>query len=251
MKTNILILSVLVLALASCAVGQPATTAAPAAATQGAAAVQPMTKCDWLRANFPQTTEAIQALGAQLAAVDPSRIATHVFRCTPETTVFDGFIVLGPNEGHTGLFNLDVPVGGAVDTYASATCSGQSQLLGSATDTVRCLSGTVTAERATYWPWLDENPPVSGGVTSSQSVAGTCIDPTALAAQQGWTYTGSPDTYGGLVVTLASSATLPHDWESVGPAGSIKEFDVNREMSAGTHTIYPPYSCRVALGYSQ
>lgn len=239
------------------AVTQAAVAESPSAATVAPAAETtsswtPEQKCEWLRANFPQTTEGIQALGVQLTGVVPERVRTHVYRCTPETTVFDGLIIVGPNEGYSGTFTIAVPAGGAVDSYAEATYSGTHELLGSATDTVRAFDGTVTAVTATYWPWLDEAPPVSGGTSASQPIAsGTCMDPTALAAQHNWTYTGTPDQYGGLVVTLSNVDTLPADWEAVTQGHSIKEFDVNREMSAGTHTIYPPYSCRAALGYSQ
>lgn len=259
----LIVLSALVLTACGAA-GSPAAApvAAPAAteasAASGPAAVdaapansQPITKCDWLGANFPQTTEAIQAYGASLAGVVPERVRTHVYRCTPTETVFDGLIILGPNEGYSGEFTIAVPANGAVDSYAKATYTGRHELLGAATDTMRAFDGTVTAVTATYWPWLDEAPPISGG-TSSQTVAGAaCIDPTALAAQHGWTYSAAPDQYGGLVVTLTGSDELPADWEANGPTGSIKEFGINRAMSATTYTIYPPYSCRAALGYSQ
>ena len=209
-------------------------------------------KCEWLRANFPQTTEGIQALGAKLAGVEKERVRTHVYRCTPTTTVFDGMIFSGPDQGFNGSFTISVPVNGAVDSYAEATYTGRHELLGAATDTTRAFDGKVTAVTATYWPWLDENPPVTGGISASQPIANaTCTDPKVLAAQHGWTSTGSPDKYGGLVVTLASSDVLPVDWEAIGPAGSIMEFDTNRTMSAVTYTVYPPFSCREQLGYSQ
>lgn len=228
----------------------PAATEAPAAEGPATGSDTSQTKCEWLRKNFPQTTEGIQALGAKLAGVVPERVRTHVHRCTPTETVFDGLIILGPNEGYSGKFTIAVPANGAVDSYAKATYTGRHELLGAATDTTRAFDGKVTAVTATYWPWLDENPPVTGGESSALADT-SCVDPIALAAQQSWTYTGTPDQYGGLVVTLSKVDTLPADWEAVTQGHSIKEFDVDRTMSPGTWTVYPPYSCRVQLGYSQ
>lgn len=260
MKKILIPLFVFALIVAGC-LPNPGSSSAPAVSNEAPVVVEaapaesssssPMDKCEWLRQNFPQTTEGIQALGAKLAGVAPERIATHVFRCTPETTVFDGFIVLGPNEGYAGSFSLAVPAGGAVDTYAAAKCTGTSQTLGTATDTVRCFDGTVTAVRATYWPWLDENPPVSGGASSSTAETTGCVDPKVMATQHGWTYAGSPDQYGGLVVTLTSADTLPVDWEAVTQGHTIRESDSNRAMAKGVYTIYPPYADRECLGYSK
>jgi hypothetical protein len=220
-------------------------------------------KCDWLRANFPQTTEGVQALGAQLAGIDDiQRVATHGYRCEPGSMVFDGFIVLGPSEGWGEPFSLDVPSGGVVDIHTGATCSGNSALIGAETDTWRCYSGTVTAVRATYWPWHDQDPPVSGGVSvqpaaqvaSMESAVGdACVDSVTLATERGWSITGTANTYGGIVVVVDEDENLPVDWMADGPGDlSIGELDVNRTLKAGTtYTVYPPYSCRDGLGYAK
>lgn len=209
----------------------------------------PADKCEWLRQNFPQTTEGIQAYGAKLAKVQPERVRTHVYRCTDSTTVFDGMIILGPNEGYSGEFTIAVPENGAVDSYADATYTGHHELLGAATDTVRAYSGTVTAVTATYWPWLDEDPPVD----SSSTLPEGCMTTAALADLYGWNiYDGNVDKYGGLVVELTEAGRLPEEWIAVGENGKkIDEYDSSRGMKAGFWTVYPSYSCRKALGYSQ
>jgi hypothetical protein len=219
----------------------------------------PAQKCTWLRENFPQTTAGVQALGAQLAGVPVTRIATHGYRCSPDSMAFDGFIVLGDAEGWGESFSLNVPVGGAVDAYQGANCTGRSDYIGPETDTLRCFDGSVTATRATYWPWLDEAPPTSGVsmsagdlASNSASVTVDCVDPTDLARENGWNYSTQPDKYGGLQVTLTDNATLPNDWEAIGQGGTrIGEFDSPRTMSTGTYTVYPPFGCRDELGYSK
>ena len=239
------------------AIAQP--TAAPMAISPTPVALSnsgswtPASKCSWLRANFPQTVAEIQALGIKLTGTsDLTRIRTHVYDlCGPSSTVYDGMIILGPAEGHSAEFSINVPLHGGVDTYGTAKCTGTKVELGAETDTYRCLSGKVTAVNATYWPWLDENPPVSGGVVADQVKSQTddCIDPVELAKKNSWSYTGKPDKYGGLVVALKSDAELPTKWEAKGKT-SIMESDTVRKMIAGSWTVYPPFTCRVTLGYS-
>lgn len=218
-------------------------------------------KCEWLKAHFPQTTASVQALGAKLANVQPNRIATHLFPCDATNTVFDGFIVLGPNEGYSGSFTLEVPDHGAVDSYPGATFSGNNHRIGA--ETIRATSGKVTAVRATYWPWLDENPPsaqtgpapaqpTAAPTTQTQPGNAACVDPTALASSHGWQNLGFADQkYGGLRVQLSGSDTLPSGWEALTSGGGIHESDTNRQMSPGNWTIYPPFACRESLGYSK
>ncbi len=235
-------------------------TASPVPATAPAAAPIDAVvndKCSWMRINFPQTTEEVQALGAKLASVDPKRVRTHVFRCTPTQTVFDGMTILGPNEGWNGEFTLQVPANGAVDSYQAAKYTGKTELLGPETDTMRAYDGSVTAVTATYWPWLDENPPLVAADVSTkpaEPVTKTtgCIDPKDLAKDNVWTYSGTPDKYGGLQVTLTSVGTLSDSWMANGEGGiHIGDSDTIRTMRTGVWTIYPPFSCREELGYSQ
>ncbi len=156
--------------------------------------------------------------------------------------------MLGPNEGYSGEFTLSVPEGGAIDSYADATYTGRHEVLGSATDTVRAYDGKVTAVTATYWPWLDENPPVD----SSSSLPEGCMTTASLAEELGWdVYDGKVDKYGGLVIEVTSPSKLPDGWVAVTEGKKIDEFDSYRGMKVGFWTVYPPYSCRKALGYSQ
>lgn len=231
----------------------PAAIEAPAAA-QPQAGVQPqMTKCEWLEANVPQGNDGIdlQNFAANLLGVPVDRIRVHLYPCGDGKMVYDGFIVLGPREGNwTTLVTAQVPVGGAIDSYNEATYSVTPATIGQ--NTKRAVSGTVTATTMTYWFWFDGAPPVSGGTSSTESSSTTgAIDPTVLATQHGWSYSGVPDVYGGLVVTLTSADTLPPYWEAMTQGSSIKETDVDRTMSPGTWTVYPPYADRAALGYSQ
>lgn len=229
-------------------------TATPASEVQGVSISTggwtPQVKCTWLKANFPQTTEGVQALGAQLAGVQTSRIRTHLYPCNSTETAFDGFIVLGPNEGYSGSITMQVPTNGAIDSYVGANFSGRNTQIGE--DTIRAFDGTVTGVSMTYWPWLDEDPTVGSVTTSVTVTAGDCIDPTVLATQMGWRNDGWADQkYGGLRVELTSNGQLPPMWEAQASGRSIKETDPNREMVIGFWTIYPPYSCREALGYSK
>lgn len=255
---------------------QPSQPTAIATAQPGAGAPVRINKCDWLVRNFPQgnpigTPGQVQQLGARMANVQQERIRTHIFLC-PSGTVYDGYIVLGPNEGYGGNVTMSVPMPGtAIDSHATATFTGRTQKLG--VDTIRAFDGQVTGLSMTFWPWLDEAPPVSdttlfggpftsspGGTTPSQPapvttpVASTsqCMQPDQLASQNGWQNLGFADKkFGGLRVQLSSSGTLPASWEALTGGKSIKETDPERSMTSGVWTIYPPFSCRDALGYSK
>ncbi len=233
----------------------PTVTPAPVVQTNSATSGTssdwtPAEKCAWLNANFPQTTEGVQALGAQLASVQTQRVRTHLYPCSGTVTAFDGLIILGPNEGYSGSVTMSVPPNGAIDSYVGASFTGNTQQIG--VDTVRGFDGKVTATTMTYWPWLDENPPVGSVTTSNVTTTGQCIDPTVLATQQGWRNDGWADqTYGGLRVELTTAGQLPPMWEAVASGRSIKESDVNREMVATVWTVYPPFACRDELGYSK
>lgn len=225
-------------------------------------------KCEWLRENFPQTTSGVQALGAKLAKVETQRVRTHLYRCSETETVFDGFIILGPNEGYSGNVTLSVPAHGAVDSYVGATFSGNHVQIGA--NTVRGLGGTVTGVTMTYWPWLDEDPPL--GTTSQPPtppapaapkaeptaapapVATTnCVGPKKLAFDRGWKDGGWADEkYGGLRVELVREDQLPPMWEAICEGGvHVYESDTNRAIGPAVCTIYPPYSCRETLGFSK
>ncbi len=223
----------------------------------------PAVKCEWLRANFPQTGPAVQEYIAQLANVPRERVASHQYPCTTTDMAYDGGIILGPDEGWTTTFTVLVPQFGAVDAYPGAGFSVPNQTMQIGPETVRAFEGSVTAVRATYWPWLDEAPPIFGvpfivpagsAYVSSQTSAAAvpCIQPTDLATQMGWrTVEWADQKYGGLRVELTTSGQLPSMWEALASGRQIKEADVNREMVTGFWTVYPPYACREELGFSK
>lgn len=240
-------------------VAGPAATPAPVAPPSGGVA----TKCEWLRANFPQSTEGVQALGARMAGVQAQRVRTHLYPCSSSETIFDGFIVLGPNEGYPGVVTMTVPYPGAViDAWKGAQTEFDRIKKGE--DTYRSTRGWVRAESMTFWPWHDEDPPKgsasfpTGSVTSAPvvlaaSAAGVeCVDPTKLAAQQGWQVLDWADKrFGGLRVTVPASTIVPPMWEAIQGTRKVLETDTDRGLSAGVVTVYPPYSCREQLGYSK
>jgi len=259
--------------------------AAPSDSTVVTSEWTPEQKCEWLRMNFPQTTAGVQSLGARLGNVDTKRIATHIYHCDASTSVFDGFIVLGPNEGFSGAVTYTVPQNGAIDAY-SVTCGARysatptliNDLPENCDDTWRAVEGTVTAQRLTYWPFNDDNPPTSA-VTVAPAAAATaditvspvatpvataaapmptdantltCVNPTALATQMKWNNKGWADqTYGGLRVELTKPGELPALWEAQSSGREVKQDTANREMVPGVWTIYPPYDCREELGFSR
>ncbi|RJQ38147.1 hypothetical protein C4559_02140 [Candidatus Microgenomates bacterium] len=223
-------------------------------------------KREWLKRNFPQSTEGVQELGMRMANVQRERVRTHLFPCGGEL-VFDGFIILGPNEGFQGLVSMSVPIQGSViDSHNTATFTGQTIRLGS--DTIRATNGSVTGLSMTFWPWWDENPPKSdtnafrvSGITQPQPIQPApstgattgCIRPDQLATQMGWQNQGIDDAkFGGFHVKLSSPDTLPAKWEAIGEGKQhIFENDSNRSMRPGIWTVYAPFECREQLGFSK
>ncbi len=235
-------------------------------------------KCAWLRDNFPQTTEEIQELGARLAGVHESRIRTHgPYRCSSSTneSVFDGFVVLGPNEAHPGMVTMTVAEHGRIDSY-DPICGAKysvppteirGELPNPCDDTWSAYSGKVTALSMTYYPFDDHNPPNQGGTSSSettdtnQSPAAaapvvSCMLASDYAGQMKWPLVEpqveSVTKYGGAQVVVTSDAILPQGWEAIVGDLKLKGGDL---LTAGTiddpltYSIYPPPGeCRVQLG---
>lgn len=138
----------------------------------------PASKCEWLRANFPQTTEKIQTYGAKLAGVEPKRIRPTTYDKCEGLDVFDGFIVLGTNDGFSGAVTLIVPQGGAIDAYARECGAAyefdpalQADKAEVCDDTWRATRGWVQALSMTYWPWNDAAPPPFDGVAPAAATA--------------------------------------------------------------------------------
>lgn len=216
----------------------------------------PTQKCEWLRGHFPQTTASVQALGAKLANVQTQRVATHLFPCDATNTVFDGFIVLGPNEGYSGSFSIDVPANGAVDSYPGATFTGTNRRIGS--ETIRGTSGKVTATRATYWPWDDDNPPTGASAANTNQPASdnVCMLGKDLALQMKWPLIGDQSDditkYGGARIHLDSAAQLPTQWEGISGGRKIATDSSDHTMVQGDWSIYPPPgACRDQLGVAK
>lgn len=97
-------------------------------------------KCEWIKANFPQTISAI----AQTYGVPENRI----------TLLFEGCddIVMGFQIGSGAVIELKVPDGGCIDAPSDAVFTGDYSPIPSA-DGVRAYSGIVRAEILTYRPW--------------------------------------------------------------------------------------------------
>lgn len=179
---------------------QPAISVPAAPATASGSSWTPAQKCDWLRSNFPQSTQTVQELGARLANVDKTRVRTHRYECDTSNNngVFDGLIILGPNEGFRGEVTLSVPAGGAVDGYdtkCGARYSQPARLVAGGSpnpcdDTWRADGGTVTGQSLTYWPWNDDRPP---GLTAQGAPGPAGTAPGQAPAATG-TATASPAT---------------------------------------------------------
>lgn len=260
----------------------PSVQPTPGPAVSSSDAAWRAEKCVWLRANFPQTTDGVQALGASMAKVSPNRISAEKFVCNPESreSVFSGFVGLGPREGHPGEFTMTVPQFGVIDSYpvsCGAKYSEEPTLIGGhnpqvCDETWRAYRGTITALRQTYWAFDDQNPPNRrGGVTPQGPAANpTPAAPAAsasIANEQPYGVeelfkrnsiertTGSGgqkvNEYGGLQGKATKQMDLPAKWEATCEKGlDIKENTGNRMIPAGTVcTIYPPYAWRAELGY--
>lgn len=232
----------------------------------------PAQKCAWLEANWPQTLAGIQnriVSAAESQNVTADRVVDHLFPCSSTDTAHDGGIIEGPDEGkHDGTpFTIAVPTGGAIDVYPGANCTGTSRQIGP--ETLRCYSGkVVNVVRATYWPWLDENPPIAQSqnapaapvvvqqapaaaaapapAKAAPAASPNCMLGSALAAQKGWKVVDNPASvtkYGGTVVDLPAGSQLPTGWESKGSPGA-------KPANGGVFSIYPPNDgiCRAKLG---
>lgn len=235
-----------------------------------------MGKCEWLLKYFPQTTSGVQELGAQLAGVSPQRISTHSYIVcgADKPAVFDGFTILGPNEGYPGSVNLTVTSGGAIDSYdpaCGATYTSTPKEVGPGhpdpcDDVWRATSGQVTAERLTYWPWLDgvnngqppeaslvvaENPAENQEPESPAAGEPICMTTPEMVASLGATSQGETDQWGGMAVQIVNPVQLPDGWMAETEGGKIAEFGGDRTLTIGYWTIYPPYTCRASLGYKQ
>lgn len=253
---------------------QPQTTAAPTSAPYGPS----VSKCEWLRANFPQSDGGVQADVANLTGntIPLQRVAMHKYQCGDGTEVYDGGIVLGPSEGWDQAFSITVPYpGSVVDSYPQALFSGNHFRLSNATE--RATSGSVSGLRATFWPWWDENPPTGPVPAMTAAPAGqqpqsaptmaapppppptsvpvlnpACVQPADLATQMGWKNLGWADkTYGGLRVELTQPSQMPPKWEAITKGRHIYQDDADRSMATGVWSIYPPFECRDALGFSK
>lgn len=246
------------------------------------------TKCDWIKASgFPQDTAGVQALGAKLAGVEPERISTNIYRCdTKGNAVFDGFVVLGPNEGYSGDVTLTVPAHGAIDG-APADCGytysgGNSEvatLPNHCDSTVRATSGTVTGPRMTYYVYNDDAPPAEGDKYDAGKAAGSTTkhgggaSGTPEADKTDWCMSvddllKNPDyvgkfeimasseqtdditKYGGRRVTALSNFDLPDGWAAKTNGVDLAGGDT--VMQGDTVTIYPPNgACRDKLNVSR
>ena len=223
-------------------------------------------KCAWLRTNFPQDTKTIQSLGAKSAGVDSKRIRPTRFRCNATTNdgVFDGYVVMGPNEGFLGTFTVSVPDHGRVDSYATScgaryTVDPRPIAVGSPNkcdDTWAIDSGSVTALSATVYAFNDENPPIGGssaqpgGKSTTDNGQGQCMLGKDLASQRGWTLVqpqpSSVTQYGGAQVEVKTQDTVPQGWEATTNGPALHGGDL---LTPGFYSVYPPHgACRVSLG---
>lgn len=240
-------------------------------------------KCEWLKANFPQSTAGVQAYGVALVKahgidIPAARVRTHIYHCTTTEAVFDGLIILGPNEGFSGAVKVTVPENGAVDGYDPACGAVYSttpvlinRLPNRCDSTWRVVSGTAQGLSLTVWAFNDGNSLDDGNVIPAEAatpevqatVAATttvedatmaCIDPVDLAVQKGWMKAGDkPDwadqKYGGLRVEINTADTLPDGWEAQTSGLKISQNSEDRTMVPDFWSIYPPFSCRAELGY--
>lgn len=258
--------------------GNSGSVAAPSGS--GGGSFTAAQKCDWLKSNFPQSTEGVQSYGAKLANVPAQRVRTHIFPCDTKTSVFDGLIVLGPNEGFAGEVSVTMPsIGGALDAYDTACGAKYSEtpvLINSmpnkcdSTWRVTGGSANVKALSLTYWPWNDDKPPVGAAATSSSGKdssasapapastggSGDCKLGKDLASEKGWPLVGSQASsitdFGGARVTVPNGATLPAGWAALSSGRKIEPNATDRSMVGGDWSIYPPEgACRTQLGVSK
>jgi len=123
----------------------------------------PVAKCDWLPRGDVVPPSVIQGYVASLAEdsaggyVPLDRIAVHKYQCF-KYEVYDGAIVLGPDNGFSSVFSMTVPYQGAIiDAYPGAVFQGTAKSLSD--ETVRLTDGYMNGVRGTFWFWNDEDPP--------------------------------------------------------------------------------------------
>lgn len=195
----------------------------------------------------------LQMWAASELGVAVERIRVHRYDCSMSVDILDGFIVLGPNEGHKGLVTATVPDDGAIDSYKDASYTGTTEQIGA--NTVRATDGTVTATTMTFWFVNDETfgsnaennvNDDTGGVSATPTANGeeVCMTGADLAEKEGWELNdvqGEDLTrYGGARVNLPPGTELPEGWEAVGDT-TLDE--------GGVFSIYPPTGdCRTELG---
>lgn len=207
----------------------PGTTTTPPAQAQTGGQWTRQQKCDWLKANFPQSTQTVQEFGAKATTpnVEPKRIRASSYPCDAAGNgVFDGFIVLGPNEGFGGEVTMTVTPGGAIDAYdvkCGARYSATPRKVAGGKpnpcdDTWRADSGTVTGQSMTYWPWNDEHPPL--GLTAQGAPGPAGAAPGQVPAATG-TATASPAT--SPTPTVSPTATIADAGKGVAAPGQTPD----------------------------
>lgn len=225
----------------------------------------PESKCSWLRANFPQTTSEVQALGAKMANVQTQRIRPTRYRCSTTTNigVFDGYIIQGPNEGFQGAVTVKVPDHGRVDAYdptCGAKYTGTPRLIAGGSpnkcdDTWAVDNGSVTALSMTVYPFNDENPPIGSNAVAQPGATpgsgqGQCVLGKDLAAQRGWILVQPQPTsvtqFGGAQVEVKAESNVPPGWEATTAGPTLHGGDL---ITPGFYSVYPPHgACRQQLG---
>lgn len=237
-------------------------------------AATPREKCDWIADNFPQTTAEVQALGAAIAGVEKERINTVPLRCDPKSaeSVFQGFTVLGPNEGYGGDVTISPWEHGAVDgsrEECGYTYDGETTVEGDfpeeCDDTIRLHDGSATGPRFTWYVWDDANEPdmdkdtydwqavIDGKAdTDDPDTSGNveCMLATDMADKMGWTVQDEQPEgvtkYGGAVIDVTKDTTVPPGWAATNGDLQLEGGDL---MTPDTYSLYPPGGeCRDTLG---
>ena len=126
------------------------------------------------------------------------------------------------------ILNSDVPI--AFRSFSATDVRIKSQYDLGCTITATPSSGAATA-------------PVLATVSTTPMTVDSCMLPSELAQQKGWTAFEMVDEYGGYRVQLDQPDQLPSLWEANG-ARRITQLDPDRSMAAGTWIIYVPYNCR-------
>lgn len=266
-------------------VASAATLAAVRIKNTSAMGWTPEQKCDWLRDNLPQTTSTLQAFAVKYANaenVTVERIAPTIYVCNSSgDSVYDGFIILGPNEGHNeGEFTITVPPYGAINSYDescgakySETPTLVAKLPETCDSTFQAKAGTVSALRASVYAWNDFNAPIGQEEsiktmvekTGTQSSTGnatsgdTCMSVADLANTPDFKDkvevledVQQPDSvtkYGGRIIHITGDGvTVPNGWEAIGP--DAVHITSGGKLANGLFvSLYPPTgACREKLG---